>query len=90
MDVPSALLAARVRFVVVGGLAMLLHGIDRLTADVDLAMDLAPEAVRTAMTVLTAAGMRPVAPVGAMQFADPAQRATWRSDRGMRLGRSGG
>ncbi|HEX7375143.1 MAG TPA: hypothetical protein VF277_09215 [Steroidobacteraceae bacterium] len=30
----TLLTAARVRFVVVGGLAVLLHGLDRLTADV--------------------------------------------------------
>jgi len=32
----TLLAASRVRFVVVGGLALLLHGLDRLTADVDL------------------------------------------------------
>jgi hypothetical protein len=31
----TLLASSRVRFVVVGGLALLLHGLDRLTADVD-------------------------------------------------------
>jgi tRNA nucleotidyltransferase/poly(A) polymerase len=32
-----------IHYVLVGGLAVLLHGIDRLTADIDLVVDLAPE-----------------------------------------------
>jgi predicted nucleotidyltransferase len=79
------LLAARVRFIVVGGLAVLLHGIDRLTADMDLVVDLAPPAVGEAMAALLAAGFRPMAPVDAMEFADPAQRAAWKRDRGMEV-----
>lgn len=81
----EVLLAARVRFVVVGGLAVLLHGIDRLTADVDLALDLTPEVAHRAVEALTAAGYRPMAPVDAIAFADPAQRAEWRRERGMEV-----
>ena len=79
----EVLLAARVRFVVVGGLAVVLHGIDRLTADIDLVVDLAPAAASEAMAALLATGFRPMAPVDAMEFADPAQRAVWKRDRGM-------
>jgi len=43
----TLLAAARIRFVVVGGLALLLHGLDRLTADVDLAIDLSTDAALT-------------------------------------------
>jgi hypothetical protein len=39
----EALDAARVRYVVVGGLAVVLHGHARLTADLDLMIDLASE-----------------------------------------------
>jgi hypothetical protein len=37
-----ALNNAEVRYVVVGGLATVLHGYARLTADIDLVVDLAP------------------------------------------------
>jgi len=37
---------ARVRFVLVGGLAQVLHGLDRLTAAVDLVIDLSAESAR--------------------------------------------
>ena len=38
----SALNRSGVRYVLVGGLAAVFHGVDRITADVDLAIDLAP------------------------------------------------
>jgi hypothetical protein len=81
----GVLATANVRFVVVGGLAVLLHGVDRLTADVDLVIDLAPEATARTITALTESGYRPLAPVPALEFADPAKRAAWQRDRGMQV-----
>ena len=75
--------AARIRYVVVGGLALLLHGIDRLTADVDLVVDLSADSVRDAVRALTEAGYRPLAPVDPLELADPAKRAAWQAERGM-------
>ena len=81
----SLLVAMRVRFVVVGGLALLLHGIDRLTADVDLVIDLSTDATQDAVRALTQGGYRPMAPVDPMAFADPEQRRAWHSTRGMKV-----
>jgi hypothetical protein len=81
----GVLAAANVRFVVVGGLAVLLHGVDRLTADVDLVIDLAPDAAARTVSALTDSGYRPLAPVQALEFADPAKRAGWQRDRGMQV-----
>lgn len=81
----STLNAGGARYVVVGGLALLLHGIDRLTADVDLIVDLAPEASRATVQTLTTAGLRPLAPVDPMQFADAEARRSWRIERHMEV-----
>jgi len=81
----AVLAAARVRFVVVGGLAVLLHGLDRLTADVDLVIDLSTEAATDAVRALTGAGYRPLAPVDPISLADPAQRQDWQRTRGMQV-----
>jgi hypothetical protein len=40
-DLFATLEARKLRYVVVGGLALVLRGVDRLTADIDLAVDLA-------------------------------------------------
>ena len=79
----SLLAAARVRFVVVGGLALLLHGIDRLTAAVDLVIDLSTDTTADTVRALTASGYRSMAPP--MALADPAQRADWQATRGMKV-----
>jgi len=76
---------ASVRYVVVGGLATVLHGFARLTADVDLVIDLDPDEARRAMQALTALGLRPRAPVEALSFADPQIRAEWIRDKGLRV-----
>jgi uncharacterized nucleotidyltransferase DUF6036 len=77
--------AARTRYVLVGGLALVLHGIDRLTADVDLAVDLAPEEALRLVALLEQTGYRPVAPVDPKLLADPASRAAWHRERNMRV-----
>jgi len=73
------------RCVTVGGLALVLHGIDRLTADLDLAADLAPAAASELVDALLEAGYRPAAPVDARLFADPIIRSAWRQERGMQV-----
>ena len=62
--------AAQVPYVVVGGLAMLLHGIDRVTADIDLVIDLAPESARAVVMAL---------------FADETIRGQWQQLHGMQV-----
>ncbi len=81
----GALNSAGVRYVVVGGLATVLHGYARLTADVDVVVDLEPEEARKAIAALAGLGFRPRAPVNATDFADPDMRASWIRDKGMRV-----
>jgi len=81
----AILAAARIRFVLVGGLALVLHGLDRLTADVDLVIDLSTESARAAVEALTAAGYRALAPVDPIALADPLQRREWQSMRNMQV-----
>ncbi len=71
------------RYVVVGGVATVLHGYARLTADIDVVVDLAPEPARAVVAALGAIGLRPRAPVEAAAFADPASRAGWARDKAM-------
>ena len=75
---------AGVRYVVVGGLATVLHGYARLTADVDLAVDLAPEEAAKMIQALVTRGFRPQVPVLPEEFANPTVREVWFRDKHMR------
>jgi hypothetical protein len=81
----DALNRENVRYLVVGGLATVLHGFARLTADVDLIVDLDPVEAQKTVQVLSSLGLRPRAPVEALQFADAAHREGWIRDKGMRV-----
>ncbi|HEY0156603.1 MAG TPA: nucleotidyl transferase AbiEii/AbiGii toxin family protein [Thermoanaerobaculia bacterium] len=74
-----------VRFVVVGGLAVVIQGHARLTADVDLVLDLQSRNVRRAIAALTARGLRPLLPVDAYDFADEAKRREWSETRNLQV-----
>ena len=76
---------SEVRYVVVGGLAVVLHGHARLTADVDLIIDLTPSEAEKAVRALESTGLRPRAPVRAAEFADPEKRRVWIEQKGMRV-----
>ncbi len=84
-DVFRALLDAEVRFIVVGGLAVNVHGLLRVTADIDLVIQLEAGNVARAFAALEQLGYRPVIPVTAAQFADATTREGWVRDRHMRV-----
>jgi hypothetical protein len=79
----AALDGAGVRFVVVGGVAVVLHGHPRMTADLDLVIDLAAEPASRAISALVALGMEPRLPVDPHQFADADIRRAWADERGL-------
>lgn len=80
----QALNKSGVRYVVVGGLATVLHGYARLTADVDLVVDLAPEEAVRVIEALVAAGFRSQIPVSPEEFLDPTVRDRWVKEKNMR------
>jgi len=81
----AALVRADVRFVVVGGVAVVLQGYPRLTADLDLAIDLDEAPLRRALDALEELGLVPLLPVSSRDFADPVQRAQWVDERDLRV-----
>jgi hypothetical protein len=73
-----------VRYLVVGGLAVIAHGFTRLTQDIDILLDLENAAgLSAAIALLERLGCLPRAPVPFAQFADPARREEWRTTEDM-------
>jgi predicted nucleotidyltransferase len=84
-QVLETLSEAGVRYVVVGGVAVVMHGYLRMTQDIDIVVDLKRENALRAVDTLTAMGLRPFVPVDAREFADPAKRREWIDERNMKV-----
>ena len=83
LDLFRALGTARVRYVLVGGLALNLHGVERATMDVDVALALDDDNLRRAVGAMQALGMRPIAPIGWDDVLRPGQLARWYDEKHM-------
>lgn len=79
----EALGRANARYVVVGGVATVLHGYARLTADVDIIIDFDPPEAERTLRALGELGLRPRAPVAITELADASKRESWIRDKGM-------
>ncbi len=79
----GALNASGVRYVVVGGLAVMYWGYVRATQDVDLVLAMDDANVRAALRVFEELGYQPRVPVALDDFADPGRRAEWAAQRNM-------
>ncbi len=79
----QALNTAGVRYLVVGGVAVVLHGHLRTTADLDLVVQLDPTNLLRALRSLSEIGFRPRAPVALEDLADPAIRKSWIQEKNL-------
>ena len=65
------------RYVVVGGLAVNLHGYQRFTSDIDVGIDLSPRASQLAIQAIFDLDFRPRVPILPEDFADLEKRNDW-------------
>ena len=82
-DVFQALNRARVRYLVVGGGAVVLRGSDRTTHDLDLMLDFDEKNLARAMQALERLGFQPKVPVKLMDFVRAENRERWKREKGM-------
>ncbi len=73
----KALTEAGVRYLVVGGVAVVLHGHLRTTGNLDLVVELSPDNLGRALDALERSGFQPRPPVPLRSFADPETRRSW-------------
>lgn len=79
----TALNDAKVRYLIVGGLAVNAHGFVRLTRDVDIVLALDPPNAASGLNALLAIGYRMAIPAKPEEFADVATRENWRRSKQM-------
>jgi len=73
----------RVKYAVTGGIALMLHGVVRFTADLDLIIELSDANVRHFLSVMKKLGYMPKQPVPADDFGSPAIRQKWAAEKNM-------
>jgi hypothetical protein len=78
-----ALNDAGVKYLIVGGVAVVAHGYERLTKDLDLVIGLERENIVRGLRALMAIGYHLRIPVTPEQFADPELREQWRREKNM-------
>ncbi len=74
-----------VRFLVVGGVAVVLHGYLRTTVDLDLVIQLDRGNVLHAVDAFKRLGFQPRVPVQLESFADESERARWAREKKARV-----
>ena len=80
-DVFRALSRHEVRYLIVGGVAVNLLGVPRMTKDLDLMLDLSADNLNRFVTAVKDLGYRPRAPVAMEEFADADKRGAWRREK---------
>ena len=80
-DLFDALQRHHVDYVLIGGLAIALHGIERSTMDVDVTVAMTPDNLRALVNMARELGMTPVLPVMLESLADRDVLAQWHRER---------
>jgi len=82
-DLLKMLAEAKVDFVLVGGLAVALHGYQRVTMDVDVVLAMDADNLRRFLSVAKASDLRPTIPVELDALARPELIEQWHREKGM-------
>lgn len=83
LDLFSALNRRRVDYVLIGGLAISLHGIERATMDIDVTVAMTPENLSALAAMARELGMTPLLPVDLDTLTDLDKLAQWHRERNL-------
>ena len=75
----------KIKYLVIGGVAVNLHGYSRVTNDLDLMISFEKENIAKFIELVNALGYTPKAPVELKEFADSAKRETWKKEKNMQV-----
>jgi len=70
-----------VRYLIIGGAAVNLHGVPRMTADLDLTIALSADNVAALVDAMTESGMKVSLPLDPLGLSDDVQRLEWRQEK---------
>ncbi len=73
-----------IKYIVVGGIAVNLHGIPRMTYDVDLLVDFEDSNLKKFLALFKGWGFKPKVPVDIMDFTQKTKREEWIKQKNMK------
>ena len=85
LELMTDLAEGGIRFVVAGGVAVVLHGVERTTLDLDLALEETPENLERFLQFAAASGLKPRAPIPAEVLLDRAALDRLVAEKGARV-----
>ncbi|MEW6607586.1 MAG: nucleotidyl transferase AbiEii/AbiGii toxin family protein [bacterium] len=74
----------KVKYFVIGGLAVNFHGLPRFTYDIDILIEMEDENIKRLIDLLTKWGYKPKVPVNPYDFAIKEIRDSWINDKNMK------
>jgi hypothetical protein len=83
-DVLEALYKDKIKYLIVGGLAVNLHGVPRVTQDIDLVISTDKENILKTISALQGLNYVPRMPVDPRDMADPEKVREWTEKRNMK------
>jgi len=81
----SAMNKKKVRYLVAGGVAVNLYGIERATGDIDIVVHLERHNIKKFVEVMKELGFRPKVPVKLEELASKEMREEWVREKGMKV-----
>ena len=78
-----ALEEKHIQYLIVGGVAVVLHGYVRATADLDLMLAMNSNNLNAFLGIMKQRGYKPKPPVPLEDFADPEKRRTWIQEKSL-------
>lgn len=81
LDLFAALDRHHVEYVLIGGLAVSLHGVERATMDIDISVAMTPDNLGALVGMAQELGMRPLLPVPLAALTDLDQLEHWHRER---------
>lgn len=81
-EIIEALSGAKIRFVICGGVALVLQGVERATMDIDIAVSQDLEDMKSFLEVMEKYGLKPRVPVPPTVLLDPEARRMMRDEKG--------
>jgi hypothetical protein len=82
LEILTALAVAKAKFVVCGGVAVVLHGVERMTMDLDLSVDMTHDNMERFLAVIAKLNLKPRVPLPASVLLDSGKVKTIVKEKG--------